>query len=218
MVKKRKYLQKKKLGWKKQKLGKELILAGAIGIILIILLAVFWPAKKLNGQSQFLASPITHFIASLSAQKKPIIIDPDFSYQEGRLQDLSPQKIIIPSLNIDLAVVEAPIVDGFWQTSTQSASFGLGSAYPGQTGNTVIFAHAQTGLFANLGSIKKDAPIYILAKEKWFSYKVEKVKTVLPTAVEIISATPDKTLTLYTCSGFKDAYRFVVTAKASDSD
>lgn len=163
--------------------------------------------------SKSLPSPINYLIASLSAQTQTIKIDPEFSYTQDQIKNNPPEKIIIPSLNIDLPVTESEIVDGFWETSTDSASFGLGSAYPGEAGNSVIFAHAQVGLFANLGNIQKDSRIYVLSQDKWFSYKVVEIKTVLPTAIEVITPTQDETLTLYTCTGFRDAYRFVVVAK-----
>jgi len=182
---------------------------------IITLIAGFWLIKKPVVKKQSLSAPISYLIASLSAQNQPIKIDPQFSYTQVNIQNNSPERIIIPSLNIDLPVVGAAIIDGFWQTSTDSASFGLGSAYPGKAGNTVVFAHALENLFANLGYIQPEASIYLLTKNKWFNYKVKSVRTVLPTEIEVIAPTNDKTLTLYTCAGFGDVYRFVVTAKAS---
>ena len=93
------------------------------------------------------------------------------------------------------------------------AGFGLGSAYPDETGNQVIFAHARKGLFLPLKNVKVGQIVYVMTKEKWFSYKIEEIKEVLPSQTEVIAPTPDQVLTLYTCSGFADSKRLIVKAK-----
>lgn len=123
-----------------------------------------------------------------------------------------PLRIVIPKYNIDLSVVEAPVVNGLWETSETTASHGIGSANPGQIGNAVVFAHARAGLFLPLRDIKKDEVIYILTKDRWFRYRVSETKLVEPTQVEVISQTLDERLTLFTCSGFLDSKRLIVTA------
>jgi len=188
-------------------------------LVLFFLSASFlvFDEKKDNSLPEVSASPISHLIASISAQREPIKIDPEFSYQEKEeIKKEPPVKIIIPSVSIDAKVIEAPIVDGYWQTATDSASFGLGSSYPQESGNTVIFAHARPGLFENLRLVKKETPVYLMTEKGWFVYKVLEVKTVLPSQVEVVSPTKDKTLTLYTCSGYRDTHRLVVIAKPID--
>ena len=124
-----------------------------------------------------------------------------------------PQRIIIPSLSIDLPVTLAPVIKGYWKVYPDRAGFGDGSAYPGDKGNTVIFAHARYGLFLGLRDIKIGDKVYILTGDKWLSYKVKEIKTVLPKNLEVIAPTPDETLTLFTCSGFADSKRLIVIAK-----
>lgn len=124
-----------------------------------------------------------------------------------------PVRIVIPSLSVDLPIVEANVLNGYWEISETSASHGVGSANPGEVGNTVIFAHAREGLFAPLRDIKKNSPIYILTKEHWHRYRVVETKLVDPNQTEVIAPTADETLTLYTCSGFLDSKRLIVTAK-----
>lgn len=144
------------------------------------------------------------------AANDPIQIDEqlltDFS------QGQSPTRIVIPKLNIDLPVVEARVVRGYWELSENSASFGLGSAYPGQKGNSVIFAHAREGLFLPLRQIEENTPIYVLTKDKWYAYKVTETKLVNPDEVAVIDTTENEQLTLFTCSGFLDSKRLIVTA------
>jgi len=55
--------------------------------------------------------------------------------------------------------------------------------------------------------------IYVLTKNEWFSYEVSDVKEVLPNQTEVIKPTDDERLTLYTCSGFADTKRLIVTAR-----
>ncbi|HXS15041.1 MAG TPA: sortase [Candidatus Saccharimonadales bacterium] len=126
-----------------------------------------------------------------------------------------PLRVIIPHIGIDVAVIEAPLVNGYWQTSDTQASHGIGSANPGEkTGNIVIFAHERVGLFLSLSQIKQGDKIYIQTKKSWHVYKVMKTSVVNPTDISIIQPTAQETLTLYTCSGFFDENRFVVRAMA----
>ena len=124
-----------------------------------------------------------------------------------------PLRIVIPSLSVDIPIIEARVVDGFWELSETTASHGVGSANPGEVGNTVIFAHAREGLFGPLRNLKNDATVYVFSKDRWYRYQVTETKLVDPGAVEVIAPTDDETLTLYTCSGFLDTKRLIVTAK-----
>lgn len=152
-------------------------------------------------------------IASVSAQPAPVRIDPAFSYT-AILDYEPPQRIVIPKISLDLPIAPAKIIDGYWETSTTSASFGLGSAYPNQTvGNTVIFAHATDNYFGKLRFLSPPDLIYLFTKNDWFVYEILSSKTVLPSEVDVVSPTKDKTLTLYTCDGYNDIYRLVVVAK-----
>jgi LPXTG-site transpeptidase (sortase) family protein len=178
-----------------------------LGLGALVLFFLF-PAKKSDN------NPVLfHLVASISAQKGPIKINPEFSYQENTLNYQLPRQIIIPSINIDIPIVPAEIIDGYWETASDSASFGLGSAYPGQPGNTVIFGHATNDLFGPLRKLKKKDLIYLLTDNQWFSFRVEEIKIVLPNQVEVVSPTKDKRLTLYTCTGFNDSHRLVLIAK-----
>jgi hypothetical protein len=91
---------------KKDKLKQRLfLLIAGIGILLLILMPVL--LIKVSTQPHLLSvSPIAHLIASLSAQNKPILIDPEFSYQEEpQLKQEVPERIIIPSLKRQLLMV-----------------------------------------------------------------------------------------------------------------
>lgn len=142
--------------------------------------------------------------------KNPIKIDPKLISSGHR--ERPPVRIIIPHVNIDFPVVEAKIVNGYWEVSENSASHGLGSANPKELGNIVIFAHARKGLFHNLKDLKEGDVIYLFTKDSWRKYIVKKIISVYPNQTETISPTKNETLTLYTCTGFYDEKRLVVKA------
>jgi LPXTG-site transpeptidase (sortase) family protein len=124
----------------------------------------------------------------------------------------NPVRILIPKVDIDLKVINAPIVDGYWALSDDTASYGLGSGHPGTKSNTVIFAHARVGLFYNLKDVQVNDIIYVFTKDKWYRYKINNITAVYPNQTEVLKPTKTETLTLYTCTGFSDEKRLIVTA------
>lgn len=151
-----------------------------------------------------------HFPTQKTTQKNPIVINSKLlsSQKTGS----NPLRIIIPKSDIDLSVIDANVVDGYWELSENTASYGIGSGQPGQKGNTVIFAHARQGLFYNLKDVALNDAIYVFTKDKWYRYKVNKITAVYPNQVDVIAPTKTETLTLYTCTGFSDEKRLIVTA------
>jgi len=129
-----------------------------------------------------------------------------------KIDDLLPVRILIPHANIDLPIVSAKVINGYWELSETTASYGLGSGLPGAPGNTVIFAHARIGLFYNLKDVKIGDTVYIFTKNKWFRYKVNKITAVYPNQTDVINPTKTQVLTLYTCTGFADEKRLIVQA------
>lgn len=156
-----------------------------------------------------------------SFASEPVKVDKQFieaaQASKKDKQNYPPVRIIIPSLSIDLPVKEAKVIDGFWQVFEETAGFGLGSAYPDETGNQVIFAHAREGLFLPLKNIDNGQIIYIMTQKEWYKYKVVMIKEVLPSQTEVIAPTKEKILTLYTCSGFADSKRLIVIAKPEEN-
>lgn len=142
----------------------------------------------------------------------PIQANPKL-YEGKFVTDLVPVRVIIPSLAIDVVVKPAKVINGKWEIFEDSASYGVGSANPGENGNIVVFAHARWGLFLPLRKITKGTKIYILTKKGWYNYEVSETKEVKPIDVSVIQPTIDETITLYTCSGFADTKRLIVTGK-----
>jgi LPXTG-site transpeptidase (sortase) family protein len=142
--------------------------------------------------------------------KNPIQISSSLYASKNMVND--PVRILIPKADIDIKVIDAKIVDGYWQLSDNTASYGLGSGHPGTKSNTIIFAHARVGLFYNLKDVQLGEVIYVFTKDKWYQYKVNKITAVYPNQTEVLKPTKNEVLTLYTCTGFYDEKRLIVTA------
>ena len=124
-----------------------------------------------------------------------------------------PLQIIIPKVSVDLKVLPARIINGKWETTEEGASYMVGSSVPSDTGNTVMYGHAKSKIFAPLKKLKVDDIIYVLTAEKWYRYKVAQVKEVNPNETSVVAPSKDATLTLFTCTAFLDSKRLVVIAK-----
>lgn len=124
-----------------------------------------------------------------------------------------PTRVIIPAVSIDLPVTISHLERGVWVPSETSASFGEGSASPGENNNTVIFAHAREGLFLPLRNVTIADTVYVFTKSAYYSYTVESIQEVNPLDVYTVKPTDDERLTLFTCSGFFDQKRLVIVAK-----
>lgn len=170
-----------------------------IGLFLIVLALVLLTFR--------LPTPVQ---VEKKVEKSPIVINSKLL--ESKPGDRIPVRILIPNSDIDLFVTPSEIVNGYWELSESTASYGLGSGTPGTKSNTVIFAHAREGLFYNLKNTKKDDTIYVFTKNSWHRYKVSKITEVYPNQTEVIQPTKEETITFYTCSGFNDEKRLIVTA------
>lgn len=158
----------------------------------------------------FLIVPINFPHKAQENSKNPIKINQALYASKDTANN--PVRILIPKASIDLSVIDAKVVDGYWELSENTASYGLGSGQPGQKGNTVIFAHAREGLFYNLKDVKQGDLVYVFTKNLWYRYKINKITAVYPNQVDVIAPTKNEVLTLYTCTGFSDEKRLIVQA------
>lgn len=163
--------------------------------------------KNVSSDPQIIAADsVTSF------SQEPVKVDPSLLKYKKDNRKVPPSRIIIPSLEIDLPVREAKIVKGYWEVFADTAGFGLGSAYPGEIGNQVVFAHARKGLFLPLRNAKIGQKIYVFAEDKVFNYQIKEIIEVTPNQIEVLAPSSEAILTLYTCSGFSDSKRLIVKA------
>jgi LPXTG-site transpeptidase (sortase) family protein len=134
-----------------------------------------------------------------------------------------PKKLIIKDLNINLPVETVEIKNGVWPISEVGVSYLFSSATPGQTGNAIFYGHNFENILVNLKNAKIGQIIEIYMKNStlsspskrgsYFLYEISAITTVKPTQIDILKNSKNAILTLYTCSGFFDENRLVVTAR-----
>jgi len=94
----------------------------------------------------------------------------------------------------------------------------LGTAVPGEIGNTVIGGHLAAGsgtaVFEYLPGVKADDVIQVYVEDRVFRYLVTEIKVVAADATAVMAQTQDATLTLITCFPGQDySERLVVVGK-----
>lgn len=126
-----------------------------------------------------------------------------------------PVSIYLERVNIEVPVIKSEVKNGVWQTSTKAVSYLAGSGVPGVKGNAVMYGHNWPNMLAKLTRVVPGDVIVVTMNDgNKLKYTVELTQTVTPDQVHILSQTEDTRITLYTCSGFFDTKRFVVTAIA----
>lgn len=146
---------------------------------------------------------------------------------------LPPQRIVAPDINLDAPVVpmawENVERDGLgtteWVVPDGAAGYQIGSAFPGQQGNTVLAGHhnIKGKVFEHLRHLTPGDSIYLYTAEQEFHYVVTDSFLLPELGVPLeqryqnaqwIGPTADERLTLVTCwPPTGNAYRLIVIAK-----
>jgi len=145
----------------------------------------------------------------------------------------APTRIVIPSIRLDAPVVEVgwrAVQRGEemvteWEVAENAVGFHIGSAYPGNPGNTVLSGHhnIKGKVFRYLVNVEPGAEIILYAEDRAYHYRVES-KQILPEKyasdaqraknAELIGPFPDERLTLVTCWPYTGStHRVVVVAR-----
>jgi len=125
----------------------------------------------------------------------------------------TPTVLVIQELGISLPVIPSKIQDGKWEATTKGVSYLSSSPPPGEVGNSILYGHNWKNILGNLTRARPGQEVTI-----FFSDGTKKVFTIAftqvvsPTQTKILDASADNRVTLYTCTGFLDSKRFVVTA------
>ena len=140
-----------------------------------------------------------------------------------------PTHIRIPAIDLESPVVNLNIVwDGEtseWQSADHAVGFHIGSATPGEIGNSVMSGHVRSP-FAGEGSIfarlDEVAPllrrgeivdILVLAGGDVFLYRATDTEVMLPEDVAVFGPSDGPTLSLVTCAPATTfSHRFIVNA------
>ncbi len=124
-----------------------------------------------------------------------------------------PSSITIPKLELSLPIYPASRVGNEWETSSVGVSYLTSSPLPGDQGNSVMYGHNWPNLLKRLKEVAPGDKIVVnRSGSPGLSYTIHFVSVVTPDQSHIYSNTNDQRLTLYTCTGFLDSKRLVVTA------
>lgn len=129
-----------------------------------------------------------------------------------------PNQLEIPSIKVDLPIVETAIQNNIWEIAQNGVSHLATSARPGENGPIILYAHNTKDRFGQLKNVKKGTSISLGTNEKTYRYTVTKTEIVTPEQLSIFFSEKGSTLFLYTCYGFADLKRFVVIAKPINSN
>ncbi len=171
-----------------------------------------------SGAEALTAPPITAF--------HPVIPD-DLARPYGWMP--RPTRIIIPAIDLDSRVVDLHIVrDGderVWETADHAVGFHVGSATPGERGNTVMSGHVNSpfrgegSIFRRLDEIApllrrgETVDVLLEAGETRYLYRVTDTTITLPEDVNVFRATSTPSLSLVTCAPATTySHRFIVNA------
>ncbi|WP_298821196.1 sortase [Chloroflexus sp.] len=162
--------------------------------------------------------PALPFTAPELAIEPPDYLAPQPRVQPLPATDPRPQRLRIPSINLDTSIYEVFVVEGAWQVAEYAAGYHHGTALPGTVGNTVLSGHAglRGAVFRDLPALKVDDEILLEAGGWLYRYRVREMRNVWPTQVEVMDPTPTPVLTLITCTNW-DTQRLIVIADLVDS-
>jgi sortase A len=106
-------------------------------------------------------------------------------------------RIQIPALGVDAPVVQG---DG-WEQLKKGVGQHIGTANPGQVGNVVLAAHNDIfgEIFRDLDRLQPGDDIILYTNVRQYVYRVTGTLIVEPTRVEVMSPTPQPTVTLISC-------------------
>ena len=124
----------------------------------------------------------------------------------------SPTRLVIPSIHVDVPVVEGDD----WEQLKKGAGHHIGSANPGERGNTFMSGHNDIygEIFRHLEEVKVGDEIIVYAGERSYSYYVRATRIVEPDDVSVMYPTSTPILTLLTCYPYMvDSHRLVVIAE-----
>ncbi|OGG10383.1 hypothetical protein A2699_01085 [Candidatus Gottesmanbacteria bacterium RIFCSPHIGHO2_01_FULL_43_15] len=127
-----------------------------------------------------------------------------------------PQVLTIDSLHLKLPIFLAEIKGSKWDDTDQGVSFLKTSTLPGHVGNSIIYGHNWPNLLGRLSQIRIGDTVVVGYDDGTSqNFKVKLIDTVTPDESYIVTqTTSDVRLTLYTCTGWFDRMRLVVTAVA----
>lgn len=124
-----------------------------------------------------------------------------------------PKILIIRDLGIELDIYPESIINGKWKATDKGVSYLSSTSIPGEIGNSIIYGHNWKNLLGNLVKAKPGQIVEIIYPDGSIKkFEVKYTQVVTSDQTQILNQSEDIRITLYTCIGFLDTKRFVVTA------
>jgi LPXTG-site transpeptidase (sortase) family protein len=147
---------------------------------------------------------------------------------EPLVADASPTWLAIPKIGVDADVIQVGVVDGEYDVPLWEVGHHEDTPNPGTPGNAVMNGHLQTisagHVFARLKDLAVGDAVYTYTDTQRLTWAVREITTVPNTNRAFLGPTPDRRLTLYTCTGTFNpiahdfSHRLVVIAELAEAD
>lgn len=126
--------------------------------------------------------------------------------------------INIPQIKLNANIKSGGIIDNQWLISDNDVMVLPLTGKPGEGFNTILYAHNQEELFANLKNLSIDDKIFIQNQlGQTFTYNVYFKAVIDPNQVEKIYSNMPNIITLFTCDGGFDQSRLIIRAQLISS-
>lgn len=124
-----------------------------------------------------------------------------------------PVRLQIPNVAIDLDIFPSEIHGSTWETTDKGVSYLKSTPLPGTIGNSIFYGHNWPNLLGRLKNTNVGDTVRVsFVDGSSVDYTVGFITIVRPEQTKILDNSEDSRLTIYTCTGFLDQKRFVVTA------
>ena len=173
-----------------------------IGLVIIIT----GSAVLIHARQNIVATKTPTLVQDQPVVTKTVVAQPSATRPTPSPLSGNARRLIIPSVNIDIAVV-----DGYynqdsrtWTLTSDKAQFATPTRKPNnESGGTFIYGHNNRKVFSRLPDIKIGAMASIQTDNgHTFTYRYEKVDVVNPSDSGILAYTGPPILTVQTCTGF----------------
>ena len=119
-------------------------------------------------------------------------------------------RLVIPAMTLDRVVILSPIVGETWQVHHLDQQIGHleRTAGPGSDSNMVLAAHVtlapdgRDGPFVNLRNLTPGDVVTVYKGSQAYTYRIDYLKTVRPTDIEVTYPSDEPRITLITCLNF----------------
>lgn len=176
-----------------------------------------------NAAASTVAEPEENIEVAAAEEERPALELPE--RLAWNLLSGSPQRVIIPDIQVDAPVVEVSTTVDWrgelvWEVAAHAAGHHQGTAYPSAQGNVVISGHISSpirqegNVFSRLPELDAGDQVMVQTDKGTFTYEVFSKQVVEPTYTSVMNPTKIPIVTLITC--YPDliySHRMVITAR-----